>query len=120
MAEHYCEEHQVKFFKTPKMKNYAHPIEGTDPTEWCNMPQEGDEFVAEVRKQVSDADVVVKDPRPKSARPIASGGKDVAIARAVALKAAIELASAGVIKLENVGSYARKYEEYLITGKSGG
>ncbi|KKM21252.1 hypothetical protein LCGC14_1637300 [marine sediment metagenome] len=36
MSEHECEKHGVKFFKTPKMKGYAHPIEGTDPTEWCN------------------------------------------------------------------------------------
>ena len=37
MAEsHYCTEHQVAFFKRGKMKGFAHPIEGTDPTEWCN------------------------------------------------------------------------------------
>jgi len=27
---------QVEFFKTGKMKNHAHPIPDTDPTEWCN------------------------------------------------------------------------------------
>ena len=27
---------QVEFFKTGRMKNHAHPIDGTDPTEWCN------------------------------------------------------------------------------------
>ena len=27
---------QVTFFKSEKMKNHAHPIDGTDPTEWCN------------------------------------------------------------------------------------
>ena len=28
---------QVTFFKTEKMRNYSHPIPGTNPTEWCNM-----------------------------------------------------------------------------------
>ncbi len=34
--DHYCEIHGVKFFKTAKMKGFAHPIEGTEPTQWCN------------------------------------------------------------------------------------
>lgn len=33
-AKHWCAKHNVKFFKTEKMKGYAHPIEGTK--EWCN------------------------------------------------------------------------------------
>lgn len=33
---HYCSEHGVVFFKKGKMKQYAHPIEGTDPVQWCN------------------------------------------------------------------------------------
>ena len=28
---------EVTFFKTPKMHGFAHPIEGTEPTQWCNM-----------------------------------------------------------------------------------
>ena len=32
--EHWCEEHQVNFFKKGKMKGFAHKIEGTD--KWCN------------------------------------------------------------------------------------
>jgi len=40
--EHWCNEHQTNFFKTEKMKSYAHPIEGTD--KWCyehkNEPKE--------------------------------------------------------------------------------
>ena len=34
--EHWCEEHQVKFFKSVKMKSFAHPIEGTTPAVWCH------------------------------------------------------------------------------------
>jgi len=36
-SEHYCPVHDVNFFKKGRMKNYAHPIEGTD--EWCNEPE---------------------------------------------------------------------------------
>ncbi len=32
-AEHYCVEHQTKWFKTAKMQSYAHPI--GDTKEWC-------------------------------------------------------------------------------------
>lgn len=35
MAEHFCKIHEVKFFKTAKMRGFAHPIEGTEPTRWC-------------------------------------------------------------------------------------
>lgn len=37
-TEHWCSVHNTAFFKKGKMKNYAHPIEGTD--EWCNEPQD--------------------------------------------------------------------------------
>ena len=37
-SEHYCAEHNVNFFKSGKMRGYAHPIEGTK--EWCNEPEE--------------------------------------------------------------------------------
>jgi len=32
-GDHFCKEHGVKYFKTGKMKSYAHPIKGTN--EWC-------------------------------------------------------------------------------------
>ena len=35
MSGFFCEKHQVDFFKTPKMKGYAHPVEGGGG--WCNM-----------------------------------------------------------------------------------
>ena len=34
---HYCPVHNANFFKSGRMKNYAHPIEGTK--EWCNEPE---------------------------------------------------------------------------------
>ena len=35
-TSHWCEDHQTNWFKRGRMKNYAHPIEGTD--KWCNEP----------------------------------------------------------------------------------
>ena len=35
--EHWCEEHQVNWFKRGKMKGYAHPV--ADTGEWCNEPE---------------------------------------------------------------------------------
>ena len=37
-VEHYCKEHKTEWFKRGNMKSYAHPIEGTDPKQWCNEP----------------------------------------------------------------------------------
>ena len=52
---HYCPIHDVDFFKKGKMKNWAHPIEGTDPVEWCNEP-EGPVGISP--KEISEPDVV--------------------------------------------------------------
>lgn len=35
-TQHYCNIHQVNFFMKGKMKSFGHPIEGTDPLEWCH------------------------------------------------------------------------------------
>lgn len=35
-SAHYCSVHNANFFKRGRMKNYAHPIEGTK--DWCNEP----------------------------------------------------------------------------------
>jgi len=34
---HWCEVHKTHFFKKGKMRNYAHPIEGSD--QWCSEPE---------------------------------------------------------------------------------
>jgi len=36
---HWCALHQTAFFKTAKMRAYAHPIKGTDPVVWCHEPE---------------------------------------------------------------------------------
>ena len=48
-AEHYCEVHKANFYKKGKMRGYAHPIAGTNPTEWCN---EGDVDQGKTKEQL--------------------------------------------------------------------
>ncbi len=38
MAEHWCDTHRTKFFKTAKMQGYAHPIKDAEEKtiSWCN------------------------------------------------------------------------------------
>jgi hypothetical protein len=38
MPDHWCDEHHTEYFKRGKMRNYAHPIEGT--RDWCNERSE--------------------------------------------------------------------------------
>ena len=35
-SEHFCTVHNFNFFKKGRMKEYAHPIDGTEPQQWCN------------------------------------------------------------------------------------
>ena len=37
-SEHYCPIHSVSFFKKGRMTGFSHPIEGTEPQQWCNEP----------------------------------------------------------------------------------
>jgi hypothetical protein len=37
-SPYYCKKHQAWWFKKGKMRQFAHPITGTNPAEWCNMP----------------------------------------------------------------------------------
>ena len=53
MAEHWCDIHKTKFFKTDKMSGYAHPVKdaGGATTAWCN---EDAQEVAKLSPQPSD------------------------------------------------------------------
>ncbi len=37
--EHWCEKHQTNWFKSPKMKSFAHPYEENGQTKWCSEPK---------------------------------------------------------------------------------
>jgi len=82
MAEHFCKEHGVVFFKKGKMKGYAHPVvdDGGDPTgEWCNEPEE-------------------KAEKPQVAR---QGSTNESIEAQVAFKGMIELIVADRITIDS-------------------
>ena len=50
-SSHYCPVHDVNFFKSGRMKNYAHPVEGTK--EWCNEPDETPEPASQPAKSTA-------------------------------------------------------------------
>jgi len=65
--EHWCEKHQTKFFKRGKMKAYAHPIQGTEPTEWC-QEDKPIHTVEQVAREMAEATTIVTPtPAPKAA-----------------------------------------------------
>ena len=39
-SQYHCAQHDTDWFKTERMRGYAHKIEGTNPLQWCNMPTE--------------------------------------------------------------------------------
>lgn len=54
-SEHYCKEHNTRFFKSAKMKSYAHPIEGTN--QWCYEHHEDKEPATTAKPKASVKDV---------------------------------------------------------------
>ena len=38
-SAHFCIVHNVNFFKKGRMKGFSHPIDGTNPVQWCNEPE---------------------------------------------------------------------------------
>lgn len=88
MADHYCEEHQVKFFKKGGMKGYAHPLEdGAGETiGWCNEEKPSEP----------------KPDPPKEA--VKQSSTNASIEAQVAFKGYIKLIEAGVL-LDNSKEY---------------
>ena len=99
MSEHYCTEHRTVWFKKGAMKGYAHPIEGTDPTQWCNEPTE-----ETPKKETASS---VKEPYK------ADPAKTVSIQNQVALKCAVEMCCGGVIDRGEIISWAKAFEGFL-------
>jgi hypothetical protein len=55
--DHFCKEHNTKWFKSPNMKNYAHPVKDADGNQiydakgkpmWCSEPKPQTEPVQNV------------------------------------------------------------------------
>ena len=65
MDSYFCEQHQTKWFKTGKMKTYAHPVKGAngETTGWCNMPDDAVPTV--VKEAVKQGAVIVEEKMTK-------------------------------------------------------
>lgn len=101
---YFCNEHQVEWKRTKK-GNFSHPIKaGSEMQGWCNMPEGTGPTEPPVVTEAKNMGAVVIN------------AKDASIARAVAFKGAIALASSGKIELKDIGAYAKKFSPWLDTG----
>ncbi|KKM95078.1 hypothetical protein LCGC14_1191790 [marine sediment metagenome] len=121
MAKYHCTQHDTDFFKTPRMKRYAHPVvdeygedvidDETGKQVWCNKPKQDMGAMEESAK----AGHLVEEAKKLGGVVVSETlSKDVSIAKAVALKASVELVVGGVINLKDIGAYSKKFEAYLL------
>ncbi len=61
-TQHYCLLHTTNFFMKGKMKSYAHPIEGTEPVEWCHEHKPKEKTAEDVQ---AETDLVHMYPETK-------------------------------------------------------
>ena len=102
MDKHFCEEHQTDFFKTAKMRGYAHPI--GDTGKWCN------EEDAETYHSPLGDEPLVAEAKKMGAKVT---GVDNFKNRAVAISYAKDLLCAGIIDKEKLIGYADKFLNYI-------
>lgn len=116
---HWCGKHQTAFFKTKNMKGYAHPIKGTDPTEWCNEPEEGGESPPELSpttptvlpEHQAEIDRAREEVRPKS------DGKNRSFALSYAKDIAVaKIMMGGEMTPAHILTTATLFESYLDNG----
>ena len=63
---HWCAEHKTVFFMKGKMKSYAHPIEGTDPVEWCHEHKAKEQSTKDAQADKDIAELWTEpEPEPK-------------------------------------------------------
>ena len=120
MAEHWCDTHKTKFFKTAKMSGYAHPVKDSDgnTTGWCSEDAKG---VAKLDPQPSDQVLPEhKEVIEKARKEVAFDPTRKSIERQTALKASVEWCIAKhntePIKTEMVVTVAGLFESYLENG----
>ena len=111
MAENWCSEHNVAFFKKGGMRGYAHPI--GDTGKWCNKPQEAEEST-KGKVDMSAMEKSAKEGKPFEERPSAptrkaSEGKN----KAFALSYAKDLAVSGVIDRIQILTWAELFDGWL-------
>jgi hypothetical protein len=105
MDSYFCEQHQTKWFKTGKMKTYAHPVKGAngETTGWCNMPD--GEVPTVVKEAVKQGAVIVSEkPAGKNRSYALSYAKDIGVAMIAAGK---EFSSKKVLEI------AKEFNDYL-------
>ncbi len=112
MLKYFCQEHKAHFFKKGAMKGLAHPIAGTDPTEWCNMP-EGQEGVEEEPKEAP------KEPLVRAAKQADTdwAKKDTERNRSMCISYAKDLAVAGKVEVSAIVEFADIYLHYIEKGE---
>ncbi len=111
--EHFCNEHQTKFFKGGKMKGFAHPIEVNGQTVgWCNEDGE----------KSAKAEAVASEDKPTpSPNPITKDPTRTSIERQKSLDIAerwcsMQFQKGEKVKTFNILAIAKLFEEYLDTG----
>ena len=69
IKDHWCEEHETAFFKSAKMKSFAHPIGNTG--EWCHEHVEKTVVTKTTPSRSPEPEVKPVMPQPKEAQPVA-------------------------------------------------
>ena len=120
MADHICEEHQTKFFKTANMRGYSHPVKDGDGNDVLNQ-QTGKQLWC----NEGDAETY-HNPYPDRPQP----GKEPLVAEAVRMGAKVtgvdnfknrsmsvayskDLVCAGKIEIKQLTDYADKFLKYI-------
>ena len=115
--KYFCQEHGIYFFKKGAMKGYAHPIAGTTPTEWCNMPenQEG----VEEEQTAKPPEKPPKEHMVEAAKKIDTdwGKKDSERNRSMCVSYAKDLAVADKIDVSSIVEFAKLYLHYIEKGE---
>jgi len=101
-TQHYCTIHKTNFFMKGKMKSYAHPIEGTDPVEWCHehKPTEKPNKDTQAEKDLS---TVFPETEPSEASPL-----DETKVTEEDLAQLNKLMAEGHVSAEQLGTYIKK------------
>jgi len=130
MSDFHCKEHDTDFFKTPKMKGYAHPIKDADgepvlnekgKQKWCNMAdalppaQEPGTMAAQPTAQKAPAPTSKPDAMSKDEWRDKDRAQRQSIERQVSIKCACEIASTDE-PIEQILETAGKIAKWIAQG----
>ena len=114
MADHICEEHQTKFFKTANMRGYSHPVKDGDGNDvlnqqtgkqlWCN------EEDAETYHSPQGDEPLVVEAKKMGAKVT---GVDNFKNRSMSVAYSKDLVCAGKIELNQLSEYADRFLKYI-------